>query len=321
MKIVILDGCAANPGDLFWQGFEELGELTVYPRTPFRDGNEEIIRRAKGAAALIVNKTPLSKETIEALRPELCYIGLLATGYNTVDIETAKKFNIPVCNIPSYSTAAVAQFVMSLLLELCNHVGLHNRSVKAGDWSRAEDFCYWKKPLIELAGKTMGLIGYGRIGQAAAELAEAFGMTVLAYDRYSQGDGRASMVTLDELLEESDVISLHCPLDAGTENLINRETLAKMKDGVFLINTSRGALIDEEALAEALRSGKVAGAGLDVLRVEPPLPDNPLLKEENCIITPHIAWASKASRRRLLKVAADNLESWLEGVARNVVNA
>lgn len=320
MKIVILDGYTENPGDLSWEGFEALGDLTVYPRTPFLDGNAEIIRRAKGAEAVIVNKTPLSGDTIRALLPELKYIGLLATGYNVVDIETAKQHNIPVCNIPTYGTTAVAQFVMALLLELCHHIGLHNRAVKAGEWSRSEDFCFWKRPLIELDGKTLGIIGYGRIGQATAHLAAAFGMHILASDLYTQGDGLAEMVSLDELLTESDVISLHCPLFPETENIINSESIAKMKDGVLLINTSRGRLIDEEALAAALRSGKIAGAGLDVLRTEPPAADDPLLKLENCIITPHIAWAPRASRQRLMDIAVGNLEAFTEGVSCNVVN-
>lgn len=321
MKIVILDGETANPGDLSWSGFEALGDLTVYPRTDFSEGNAEIIRRAKGATALLVNKTPLSGDTIRALLPELKYIGILATGYNTVDLETAKKFNIPVCNAPSYATGAVAQFVMALLLELCHHVGLHNASVKAGEWSRQKDFSYHKTPLIELSCKTIGLIGYGHIGQATALLAETFGMNVLAYDRYTQGDGRAYMVSLDELLEESDVVSLHCPLTAETEKIINAETIAKMKDGAFLINTARGALVDEEALAAALLSGKLAGAGLDVLQNEPPEADHPLMHIDNCIITPHIAWAPYDSRRRLLEIAQDNIEAWMEGVSKNVVNA
>ena len=299
MKIVILDGYTENPGDLSWNGFEALGEVTVYDRTPFADGSGEIVRRAKGADILIVNKTPLSAETLAKLAPELRYIGVLATGYNVVDTAAAKAQGVPVCNIPTYGTAAVAQFVMALLLELCHHVGDHSRSVKEGGWSSCPDFCYWNTSLIELAGKTFGVIGYGRIGRAAAKLAAAFGMEVLAFD----------------------VISLHCPLFPDTQGIINRESIAKMKDGVLLINTSRGPLIVEEDLAAALHSGKVAGAGLDVLAVEPARMDNPLLKEENCLVTPHIAWAPKESRQRLMDIAVENLKAFLAGAPQNVVNA
>ena len=321
MKIVILDGYTENPGDLSWNGFEALGEVTVYDRTPFADGSGEIVRRAKGADILIVNKTPLSAETLAELAPELRYIGVLATGYNVVDTAAATVQGVPVCNIPTYGTAAVAQFVMALLLELCHHVGDHSRSVKEGGWSSCPDFCYWNTPLIELAGKTFGVIGYGRIGRAAAKLAAAFGMEVLAFDKFAQDDGVARMVTLDELLAQSDVISLHCPLFPDTQGIINRESIAKMKDGVLLINTSRGPLIVEEDLAAALHSGKVAGAGLDVLAVEPARMDNPLLKEENCLVTPHIAWAPKESRQRLMDIAVENLKAFLAGAPQNVVNA
>ena len=239
MKIVVLDGYTENPGDLSWAGFEALGSLTVYDRTPFVEGNAEILRRARGAEAVIVNKTPLSAETIGALLPELRYIGVLATGFNVVDISAAKAAGIPVCNIPTYGTTAVAQFAMALLLELCHHVADHSRSVKAGDWSRCPDFCYWNTPLIELAGKTFGVIGYGRIGQATARLAAAFGMEVLACDAYAKPCPPARLTTLEEVLEKSDVISLHCPLTPETQGIINRETLDRMKDGVFLLNTSR----------------------------------------------------------------------------------
>ena len=249
------------------------------------------------------------------------YIGVLATGYNVVDIAAARAQGIPVCNIPTYGTTAVAQFVMALLLELCHHVGDHSRSVKAGDWSRCPDFCYWNSPLIELAGKTFGVIGYGRIGRATARLAAAFGMEILAYDAHATGmDEVARLVSLDELLERSDVISLHCPLFESNRGMINRASIARMKDGVLLINTSRGPLIDEAALAEALHAGKVAGAGLDVLETEPARPDNPLLAEPNCLITPHIAWAPKESRQRLMDIAVENLQAWLKGNPQNVVN-
>lgn len=318
MKIVVLDGYTENPGDLSWEGFEALGDMTVYDRT----AADEILARAKGAQVLLTNKTPLNAETLAALAPELQYIGVLATGYNVVDIAAARSHGVPVCNIPTYGTAAVAQFVMALLLELCHHVGDHSRSVKAGDWSRCPDFCYWNTPLIELAGKTFGVVGYGRIGRAAAKLAAAFGMEVLACDAHASAgsDGVARMVSLEELLAASDVISLHCPLFESNREMINREAIARMKDGVLLINTSRGPLIDEQALADALHTGKVAGAGLDVLTVEPARPDNPLMKEPNCLITPHIAWAPKESRQRLMDIAVDNLKAWLAGSPQNVVN-
>ena len=318
MKIVVLDGYTENPGDLSWEGFEALGDMTIYDRT----AADEILARAKGAQVLLTNKTPLNAETLAALAPELQYIGVLATGYNVVDIAAARSHGVPVCNIPTYGTAAVAQFVMALLLELCHHVGDHSRSVKAGDWSRCPDFCYWNTPLIELAGKTFGVVGYGRIGRAAAKLAAAFGMEVLACDAHASAgsDGVARMVSLEELLAASDVISLHCPLFESNRGMINREAIARMKDGVLLINTSRGPLIDEQALADALHTGKVAGAGLDVLTVEPARPDNPLMKEPNCLITPHIAWAPKESRQRLMDIAVDNLKAWLAGSPQNVVN-
>lgn len=317
MKIVILDGYTENPGDLSWGGFEALGSVTMYDRTPA----DQILARAKGAEIVLTNKTPLSAQTLAALAPELQYIGVLATGYNVVDIAAARAQGIPVCNIPTYGTTAVAQFVMALLLELCHHVGDHSRSVKAGDWSRCPDFCYWNSPLIELAGKTFGVIGYGRIGRATARLAAAFGMEILAYDAHATGmDEVARLVSLDELLERSDVISLHCPLFESNRGMINRASIARMKDGVLLINTSRGPLIDEAALAEALRTGKVAGAGLDVLETEPARPDNPLLAEPNCLITPHIAWAPKESRQRLMDIAVENLQAWLKGNPQNVVN-
>ena len=318
MKIVILDGYTENPGDLSWAGFEALGDVTVYDRTV--GGEEEVIRRAKGAEVVILNKTPLPASVIEALAPELKYIGVLATGYNVVDIDAAKRAGVPVCNIPTYGTTAVAQFVMALLLELCHHVADHSRSVKAGDWSRCPDFCYWNYPLIELGGKTFGVIGYGRIGRAAAKLAKAFGMNVVAYDTFAKDDDVARIVSLDELLAVSDVISLHCPLFPETKGIIGRDAIAKMKDGVLLINTSRGPLVDEDALAEALHAGKVAGAGLDVLCVEPAREDNPLLRESNCLITPHIAWAPKESRQRLMDIAVDNLCVWQAGAPQNVVN-
>ena len=320
MNIVVLDGYTENPGDLSWEGFEALGGLTVYDRTPLRLAYAANLRRARGAEAVIVNKTPLSAETIGALWSELRYIGVLATGFNVVDIAAAKAAGIPVCNIPTYGTTAVAQFAMALLLELCDQVSDHSRCGKAGDWSRCPDFCYWNAPLIELAGKTFGVIGYGRIGQATAKLAAALGKEVLAFDACAKACPPARLTTLEEVLEKSDVISLHCPLTPETQGIVNRDTLARMKDGVFLLNTSRGPRVDEAGLADAVAGGMVAGGGLDVLAVEPPLPENPLLAQPNCLITPHIAWAPKESRQRLMDVAVANLRAWLDGAPQNVVN-
>lgn len=320
MKLVILDGYTENPGDLSWEGLEALSEVTVYDRTPFENGNEEIIRRAKGAPLLLVNKTPLSADTLKALSPELRYIGVLATGYNVVDVTAAKELGIPVCNIPTYGTTAVAQFTFALLLEMCHHVGDHNRSVKNGDWCKSADFCYWNYPLTELAGKTMGLVGYGRIGRTVAKIAVGFGLKVLFYDPYAQQDEWAQKADMDEVLKASDVISLHCPLFAENRHIINASTLAKMKDGVMIVNTSRGPLIDENALADALATGKVAFAAVDVVSTEPARKDNPLLKQENCLITPHIAWASKESRQRLMDIAVENVQAFLNEKPQNVVN-
>lgn len=319
MKIVVLDGYTENPGDLSWEGFESLGDLTVYDRTPFKDNNLEIINRAKGAEILIVNKTVISAETIKALKPELKYIGVLATGFNVIDIKTARKNDVTVTNIPTYGTTAVAQYALALLLELCHHVGDHSKSTANGEWCTCEDFCYWRYPLIELAGKTFGVIGYGRIGKATAKLAKAFGMNVLAFDQFATGDDTARMVSLDEILENSDVISLHCPLTPETNNIINKANISKMKDGVMIINTSRGPLINEQDLAEALVSGKVSGAAVDVLAQEPPCSDNLLLHAKNCLVTPHIAWAPKESRARLMKVAVENLQAYLAGDPQNTV--
>lgn len=317
MKIVILDGYTENPGDLRWEGFEKLGELTVYDRTPA----EEIAARIGDAEAVIINKTPLSAETFAAC-PSIKYVGVLATGYNVVDVQAAKERGIPVCNIPTYGTTAVAQMAMALLLEICHHAQAHSQAVKAGDWTNNADWCFWNYPLIELAGKTMGIIGFGRIGQAVGRLARAFGMEVVAYDSYESESGKeiGTYVTLDQLYSKSDVISLHCPLFAENEKMINKESIGKMKDGVILLNTSRGLLVDEDALAEALKSGKVFGAGLDVVSTEPIRADNPLLACDNCIITPHIAWAPKESRQRLMDIAVDNLRAFCQGKAQNVVN-
>lgn len=325
MKIVILDGYTENPGDLSWDGFEALGETIVYDRTSYSpaDGRELIVSRAKGADALIVNKTPLTREILQALSPELKYIGVLATGFNIVDTEAAKELGVPVCNIPTYGTTAVAQFVFALLLELCHHVGAHSDAVHHGAWENQPDFCFWNYPLVELSGKTMGIIGFGRIGRATANIAQAFGMKILAYDEYVNHDSENDslrFVSLEELFQNSDVISLHCPLLPSTAGIIGKENLAQMKNGAFLINTSRGPLVDETALADALDSGKLGGAAVDVVSTEPVRGDNPLLKAKNCIITPHIAWAPKESRRRLMDIAVDNLRSFLNGIPQNVVN-
>lgn len=324
MKIVILDGYAENPGDLSWEGFEKLGELTVYDRTP-REDVEEILRRIGDAEIICTNKTLIGREVIERA-PKLRYIGVLATGYNVVDVDAAAERGIPVTNIPSYGTAAVAQHVMALLLEICNRTGHHSQAVHEGRWQRSEDFCFWDYPLMELAGKTMGIIGYGHIGKAAAWLAGAFGMKVIACRRPGhsvlenvQDDG-VSMVTIEELFERADVISVHCPLFPETEGLICRENISKMKDGVIIINTARGPIVQEKDLAEALNSGKVYAAGVDVVSTEPIRDDNPLLTARNCFITPHIAWASRESRQRLMDTAVDNLRAFLAGEPVNVVN-
>lgn len=319
MKIVILDGYTENPGDLSWEALEKLGELTVYPRTPA----DEIIGRIGDAEIVYTNKTPLTRETLEAC-PSIRFIGVLATGYNVVDVNAARERGIPVCNVPTYGTTAVAQFTFALLLELCHHVQVHADSVQAGEWSRCEDFCYWKYPLIELGGKIMGIVGFGRIGRAVAKLAVAYGMKVLAYDSYQNPAFESENVRyagLDELYAQSDVISLHCPLFPETEKMINADSIRKMKKGVMLLNTSRGGLIEENALAAALKDGMVAGAGLDVVSTEPISMDNPLLGIPSCLITPHIAWAPKESRQRLMDVAVENLHMFLEGKLQNMVNS
>lgn len=319
MKIVVLDGYTENPGDLSWEGLEKFGELTVYDRTT--DQNL-ILERIGDAEVVYTNKTPLTEEIIKAC-PNLVFIGVLATGYNVVDVAAAKKAGIVVSNIPTYGTDAVAQYAIALLLELCHHIGEHSKCVKRGDWTNHQDWCFWNYPLIELAGKTMGIIGLGRIGKRTAHIAKALGMTVLAYDsccvnRVAE-DG-CCYVELDELLASSDVISLHCPLFPSTEGIINKDSIRKMKDGVLIINTSRGPLIVEQDLKNALNSGKVGGAAVDVVSAEPIRMDNPLLEAKNCIITPHIAWAPKESRQRLMNVAIENLRSFLAGQPVNVVN-
>ena len=316
MKIIILDGYTENPGDLSWDGFSALGDLTVYDRTP-----PEAVAECIGDAQIVLtNKTPVTRETLERC-PGVRYIGVLATGYNIVDIDAARERGIAVSNIPAYGTAAVAQFVFALMLELCHHVGEHSRAVAAGEWERCPDFCFWNYPLIELAGKTLGLVGCGRIGRAVAGIGRAFGMEVIGYDKFPAESLDLTYVSLEEVYRRSDFISLHCPLLADNRGMINDESIGKMKDGVYLINTSRGPLVDEAALRRALDSGKVAGAGLDVVETEPIRGGNPLLGAKNCLITPHIAWAAKSSRQRLMDIAVENLSAFLEGCPVNQVNA
>lgn len=323
MKIVVLDGITLNPGDLSWDELEKMGNVTIYDRTAY--GLSEIdliIDRVGEAEVVLTNKTPLPREAIEKM-PKLKYIGVLATGYNVVDIDAAKEKGIVVTNIPTYGTDAVAQMTIALLLEVCHHVGAHNDAVKKGVWTNHPDWCFWNSPLIELAGKTIGIIGYGRIGQRVGNIAQALGMNVLAYAQNPNKaleNNQVKYVSLNELFHNSDVISLHCPLFESTLGIINKESIAQMKDGIILINTSRGQLIVEEDLAEALRTGKVAGAAVDVVSTEPIKEDNPLLNAPNCIITPHIAWAPRESRKRLLEIALRNLEKFLLGNPENVVN-
>ncbi len=319
MKIVVLDGYTLNPGDLDWKGLEALGELTVYDRTDACD----IVSRIGDAEIVYTNKTPLTEETFAAC-PSIRFVGVLATGYNVVDVDAAKRRGIPVCNVPTYGTTAVAQFTMALLLEVCHHVGAHSDAVREGAWAACPDFCFWNYPLIELAGKTLGIIGFGRIGQDVGKLAQAFGMKVLAFDNHKRPELESDTMRyaeLDELFAESDVISLHCPLFPSTQGIINAENIKKMKDGVIILNDSRGPLIVEQDLYDALESGKVAAAAVDVVSTEPIREDNVLLKAKNMMITPHIAWAPKESRARLMDVAVKDLEAFLAGSPINVVNA
>ncbi len=320
MKIVILDGYTENPGDLSWEKLEQLGELTVYDRTNVND-EQEIISRIRDAEVVITNKTPVRKSTIDAC-PGMKYIAVLATGYNVIDIDYAKEKGICVSNVPAYGTASVSQYSVALLLEICHHIGHHSDSVHAGNWSKNPDWCYWDYPLIELEGKTAGIIGFGRIGQAEGKVLRALGMTVIANDIYSTDTGRAiaEYVELDELFSRADVISLHCNLTAENTAFINKASISKMKDGVILINNARGQLIDEQDVADALNSGKIAAAGLDVVYTEPIKEDNPLLSAKNCIITPHISWAPKESRQRIMNMTVDNVKSYIAGVPINVVN-
>lgn len=318
MKIVNLDGYTTNPGDLSWDGIKRFGDYTVYDRTPA----DKVIERAKGANILIINKTVVTKEILDALSPELEYIGLQSTGYNVVDCEYARKLGVTVCNIPSYSTNAVAQLVFAFILQITNEVTLHADAVRNGEWCRCEDFCFWKKPLTELAGKTIGIIGFGAIGQKVAQISRAFDMKILAYNPRPKSAGNldVAFTDMDTLLKKSDIITCHCPLTSETKGLINAENIAKMKNSAIFINTSRGPVVDEQALADALNCSKIRAAGLDVLETEPARTDNPLLTAKNCYITPHIAWAALETRARLLKILEENLEAYISGKPQNVVN-
>ncbi len=320
MKLVVLDGYTENPGDLSWDALRRFGELTVYDRTP--DDQREVAERIASADIVIANKTPVRAEAINSAAA-LKYITILATGYDVVDVAAARERGIPVSNVPSYGTAAVAQFAIAMLLEICNHVAHHSETVHAGRWESCPDWCYWDYPLIELDGKTMGIIGFGRIGQQTGRIARALGMHILATGSRPTDSGReiADYVELDELLARSDVIALHCPLFPSTRGIISRENIAKMKDGVILLNNSRGPLVDEQALADALNSGKVYAAGLDVVSTEPIRGDNPLLKAKNCFITPHISWAPKEARERIMDTTVKNIEAFLDGKPVNVVNS
>jgi glycerate dehydrogenase len=317
MKIVVLDGYALNPGDLSWGELHQLGALEIYDRTTEQD----VVSRAAGARAVLTNKTPLSAATLARL-PELRYIGVLATGYNIVDTAAAHQAGIVVTNIPTYGTASVAQFAFALLLELCHHVALHGEAVRQGEWSRSPDWSFWKSPLIELAGKTMGIVGFGRIGRQAGAIAAAMGMRVVAHDAIETNppeyDGFRWM-PVEDLLAEADVVSLHCPLSADNRGMINRERLARMKKSAFLLNTSRGPLVVDQDLADALNNGTIAGAGLDVLSIEPPDGSNPLMSARNCIVTPHIAWATQEARKRLLDSAVANVRAFVDGRPQNTV--
>ncbi|MDR3338056.1 MAG: D-2-hydroxyacid dehydrogenase [Treponema sp.] len=317
MKIIILDGFRENPGDLSWDGFKNLGDLTVYDRTP----EDKIAERIGDAGVVIVNKTPIKRETLEACT-NIRYIGVLATGYNIVDVAAAKEKRIAVTNIPTYGTMAVGQFAIALLLEICHHAGHHDHAVHKGRWENDPDWCFWDYPLIELAGKTLGIIGFGRIGQTTGNVARALGMRIIAFDEIENDTGKAiaEYVSLDTLFTKSDVIALHCPLFPSTQGIINKTTIAQMKDGVIIINNSRGPLIVEKDLADALNSGKVFAAGIDVVSEEPIKGDNPLLGAKNCFITPHISWAPKESRQRLMDIALDNLKAFINNNPQNVVS-
>ena len=317
MKIVVLDGYALNPGDLSWDWLKAFGDVAVYDRTPA----DLIQQRIGDASIILLNKTPITEETLSAC-PSVKLICVLATGYNVVDCEAAKKRGIPVCNVPAYGTDAVAQFTFALLLELCHRVGLHSDSVHNGDWCRSADFCYWLTPQMELAGKTMGIIGFGRIGRAVGKIAKAFGMKVLAYNRSRCPDGEeiGTYVDLDTLLKESDVVSLHCPLTPQTQQIINADSLSIMKDGAILLNTARGPLIDELAVLDALNGGKLRGFAADVVCTEPMAADTPLMGAPNSILTPHMAWAPIESRQRIMDCTQRSIQAFLDGSPINTVN-
>lgn len=316
MKIVVLDGYTLNPGDLSWSPLEALGECAVYDRTPA----PEVPRRAADAEIVLTNKVVLSRELLDAL-PRARYVGVLATGYDIVDVAAARERGIPVTHVPVYGTRSVVQMVFAHVLNLTQRVAHHAETVRRGRWAACEDFCYWDFPLVELDGQTMGLVGLGRIGRATAALAGAFGMTVLACDvRTDDPPAGVRLVPLDEVFRSGDVVSLHCPLTAETERLVDARRLSLMKPNALLINTARGLLVDEQALADALNAGQIAGAGLDVLSTEPPAPDNPLLHADNCFITPHVAWATRSARHRLLETAVANVRAFLDGRPQNVVN-
>lgn len=319
MKIVILDGYCVNPGDRSWEKLEKLGELTVYDRTPYNDA--DIIERIGDSEIVVTNKTPISENTLKSC-PGIKFITVLATGYNIVDTAAARTRGIGVANIPGYGTDAVAQFAIPLLLELCAHVGHHSARVHEGAWNSSPDWCFWDHPLIELTGKTIGILGYGRIGKQTGRIAKALGMKVLANSRSKQSgsDDVAEFTDVDTLIRSCDVIALHCPLFPETREIINKDSIAKMKDGVMIINNSRGQLVNEQDLADALNSGKVAAAGLDVLSSEPVSSDNPLLTAKNCIITPHISWAPVEARQRIIDATCSNITAFLEGRAENIVN-
>lgn len=320
MKIVVLDGYTENPGDLSWGELEKLGELRVYDRTATEE-SPLIAERIADADIVITNKTPISQKTIDQC-PNMKLIAMLATGYNVVDYNYAAEKKIPVVNVPTYGTQIVGQYAVGLLLEICSHYGHHDATVKEGKWEHNQDWCYWDYPMIELYGKTAGIIGLGRIGQATARILNAMDMKVLAYDAFESEAGKklAEYVSLERLLAESDVIFLHCPLFPSTQGIINRDNIAKMKDGVIIINNSRGQLVVERDLADALNSGKVYAAGLDVVSTEPIRGDNPLLKAKNCIITPHISWAAQAARQRIMDITVGNVRAFIEGKPVNVVN-
>ncbi len=320
MKIVVLDGYTENPGDISWAPLEALGEVTVYDRTSYVEA-PVIAERIGDAEVVVMNKTPISRETMDKC-PNLKAIVVLATGYNVVDYGYAREKGIPVMNVPVYGTDNVSQYAVGLLLEVCSHIGYHDTSVKAGEWQSNPDWCYWHYPMIEVSGKTAGIIGLGRIGINTGKILKAMNVNVLAYDSFPSEAGKqvAEYVELDQLLEQSDFIFLHCPLFPSTQGIINKDTIAKMKDGVVIINNSRGPLVVEQDLADALNSGKVSAAAVDVVSTEPIRSDNPLLTAKNCIITPHISWATKDARERIMNTTAANIKSYMDGAPENVVN-